>query len=246
MCSTSRWVTSVALSFSAADVKRGFLNNSTVLTSVGNRPITLEKVQCCLTLGPDRNFSSRTYKKTDYASTRWVLLMAWADQACLSDISPPTLGFAEPGTHVHPWAELPQVHLLYHVHPTPTSHNPSADNWSSSSFSPARSSQFILRVATFLALHHGRGAPNSAEPSSFMVVPLQTGQPVFKSLCLGMAWARSHACCLQPLLPVTLGWNQKPNSCCPVVWDSHREQCSPKLVPQPVPVHKLLCGLLAH
>lgn len=178
MCSTR--VTSVALSCSAADVKRGFLSNSTVLTSVGNRPITLEKVQCCLTLGPDRNFSSRTYKKTDYAGTRWVLLMAWADQPGLSDISPLPFGFAEPGTHVHPWAELPQAHLLYRVNPTLTSHSPSADNWSSSSFSPACSSQLIPRVATFLALHHGLGAPHAAELFSFMVVPLQTGQPVFK------------------------------------------------------------------
>lgn len=126
--------------------------------------------------------------------------MPWADQPGLSDISPPPLGFAEPGTHVHPWTELPQVHLFYHVNLTLTSHSPSADNWSSSSFSPTCSSQSILCVATFLALHHGRGgALNSAEPFSFMVVPLKTGQPVFKVPVPGPTPVASSPSCQSPL-----------------------------------------------
>lgn len=69
-CTCSTWATYVTLRFSAAIVKKGYLNNSTVLTSDRNIPITLEKVHF-LTLGPDRNFSLRSYKKTDSASVEF-------------------------------------------------------------------------------------------------------------------------------------------------------------------------------
>lgn len=35
-------------------------------------------------------------------------------------------------------------------------------------------------LATFLALHHELGSPDSVEAFPFMVVALQTGQPVFQ------------------------------------------------------------------
>lgn len=60
----------VALRFLLASVKKGHMINSPVLTSDRNRPVTLEKVHFCL--GPDRNFSLISYKKTDSASGEWI------------------------------------------------------------------------------------------------------------------------------------------------------------------------------
>lgn len=94
MCSP--WVTEVSSSQCEKGIPEQFS-----LTSNRNRPITLEKVQHMgLTPGPYRNFSSRSYKKTDYAGRKvgfsdglsWparsfrhlstALWVCWARNAC--------------------------------------------------------------------------------------------------------------------------------------------------------------------
>lgn len=72
--------------------------------------------------------------------------MAQADREGSQHLST-ALGFVGPGTHVHPRAELPKVRLPHHCCPTPSPGGPSADDWSSSTVSPAQFTQYKPAVS---------------------------------------------------------------------------------------------------
>ena len=155
-CVCSAWNTCVALRFPAANGENRYLSNSPGMTSYRNRPI--RKWPAFPHSGPSGKISSRSYMKASSASgeLNFSVGLSWPARLCGQLlITPLCLPSQE---HISPRAEPPQVQPLHHLSSTPSSHGPSADNLSRSSFSSAPSSQFN---PAFSCLPSSRLAPQT-------------------------------------------------------------------------------------